>query len=142
MKSFLYSLLAVVGMIVMGLAGGVCIAAIPELGPDALVRAATHIFRGQVVRVYSSVEKMSDQWETTFYVAEVRLTGQDKGESLGPLAYVRFQGRRYIGPGMGPPGDYGIQNPPKPGAKVQVFARLAQDGGLDILRPNGLQVLP
>ncbi|HMP06953.1 MAG TPA: hypothetical protein PJ982_11420 [Lacipirellulaceae bacterium] len=133
-------LLVIAAAIVFGGAGGalVCLAAIPDQSVDALRAAATHVMHGRVLRIYSAVEQTSAEWETTFHLVELAVARQEKGTPVGRLAYVRFQTRRYTGPDVAPPGHYGLHNIPRAGADVTAYVTLAEDGGFDVVEPNGL----
>ena len=139
MRNIIILLLAVLGIAALGLVGGACLAAIPDLSPDALRTAATHIFSGKVLRIYSAVEQTSPEWETTYLLAEIEVAKSEKGDADGKLAYVRFQSRRYTGPGQEPPGDYGLRGVPEAGDVVRVFVTQAEDGGYDVIAPNGFE---
>lgn len=115
----------------------VAIAEVPPMEPAKLEAYATHVLEGKLGRVYTSVEK-SKEWETTHSVGEVQVSTVNKGEVPGKLAYVRFWHRKYIGQGEGPDGAYGHRDIPAVGSDIRVFARQADDGGLDVVLPNGL----
>jgi hypothetical protein len=117
-------------------------AEIPPLRPAELQDLATNIFLGKIVRIYSSVERESPQWEYTYSVAELKIDRVEKGEHSSSLAYVRFWRKRYTGTGPPPPGAYGHRDIPKPGDTARVFVRVADDGGYDVLSPNGLMPVP
>jgi hypothetical protein len=142
MRNVIFLLLTVLGIVALGVIGGACLAAIPDLSPDALRTAATHVFSGEVLRIYSAVEQTSPEWETTYLLAEIEVAKSEKGEHEGKLAYVRFQTRRYTGPGQEPPGDYGHRGAPEVGDVVRVFVNQAEDGGFDVLAPNGFVTVP
>jgi hypothetical protein len=113
------------------------LAEVPDLEPTKLGAMATHVVSGKLARVYTSVEK-SAEWETTNSVAEVQVAEVEKGKHSGRLAYVRFWHRKFIGKGEAPDGAYGHRGIPKVGSQVRVYARQADDGGLDVVLPNGL----
>lgn len=137
-KSLLITILTIIAAVALGPLGVVCLAAIPELSPEELFQSATHVLRGKVIRVYSSVESASGNWQVTRCVVELQVDQVEKGKSPGRLTYIRFQSRRYTGSGDPPPGHYG-QQPPQIGSQLRVFALQANDGGLDALSPNGFR---
>jgi hypothetical protein len=117
--------------------GGVACAEIPNMSSEKMQEIATHIFTGKVVKIYSTVERTSPQWEFTYSVAELDLTDVEKGEHDGRLAYVRFWRRRYLGDGPPEPGHYGHRGVPKVGSQTRVYVMTEEDGGYDVLSPNG-----
>jgi hypothetical protein len=137
MRSFIAVILTLIAIAILGPLGCMCLAAIPDLTGDALRAAATHIIAGGVQRIYTSVEWTTADWETAYCVAEIRVDKVEKGRGLGRIAYVRFWTRRYVGAGLAPPGDYGHRGIPKSGDTLRVFVAEAEDGGFDVLAPNG-----
>lgn len=119
------------------LLGGVAWAEIADLKLDQLEATATEIITGQLVRVYSSVEQEGD-WEIMHSVAEIQVSKVGKGEYAGKLAYVRYWHRRFIGKGPAPLGANGQREIPKVGTVVRAYVRAADDGGFDVISPNGL----
>ena len=112
-------------------------AEIPNRPPEKLQELATHIFTGKVVRIYSTVERSSPKAEMTFRVAEIEVASVEKGEHEGRLAYVRFWKRRHLGSDPPPPAHYGHRGVPKVGAQTRVYVMTEEDGGYDVLSPNG-----
>jgi hypothetical protein len=124
-----------------GLGGGVC-AEIPDLSTARMQDVASHVFQGKVARIYSMVDRSTPQWETTHSVAELLVSRVEKGKHDGRLAYVRFWHKRFVGEGSAPPGSYGHRGIPKVGGSTRVFVVEAEDGGFDVLPPNGFTVMP
>jgi hypothetical protein len=116
--------------------GGAC-AEVPDRSLAGLEEVATHVFSGKVKRVYSSVEKESADWEVTYSVAEIQVKRVEKGEYKLPLAYLRFWHKRHIGKGQSPVGAFGHRGIPKAGTTTRVFVVMAEDGGFDVVPPNG-----
>jgi len=130
----------IVSMLFVALIAGTAYSEVPDMEPAKLEAFATHIFNGKLSRVYTSVEK-SAEWETTHSVAEVQVAKVEKGEHAGKLAYVRFWRRKYIGKGEAPDGAYGHRDIPKVGSQVRAYAREGEDGGLDVILPNGISLI-
>jgi hypothetical protein len=122
------------------LSSGVAFAEVPDLSPEKLELMATHIFSGKIARIYSSVELSAD-WETTYSVAELQLSKVEKGKYLAKLLYVRFWRRRWKGKGEAPDGAYGHRAVPALDSTVRVFAREGEDGGYDVVSPNGFELI-
>jgi hypothetical protein len=123
-----------------GVGGGAC-AEIPDMRPEKLQEIATHIFTGKVLKIYSTVERSSPKWEFTYSVAEVQVTNVEKGEHEGRLAYVRFWHKRYMGEGPPEPSHYGHRRVPNVGTKTRVYVITEEDGGYDVLPPNGFAAI-
>ncbi len=114
---------------------------IPPLREDQLRETATHVFRGTISRIYSTRERTSADFETTWNVAEIRVDQCEKGDAERRIAYVRFWRKHYVGSSLAPPGHYGHQGIPKIGANVRAYVKQGEDGGYDVLSPNGLTVI-
>jgi hypothetical protein len=114
-------------------------AEIADMRPDRLHAMASHIFNGKLAQIYSTVVRSVD-WETTYSVAEIQLARSEKGVFAGQLAYVRFWRKRFKGKGTAPDGAYGHRQIPEVGSMVRVFVTKGEDGGYDVLNPNGFQV--
>jgi hypothetical protein len=110
---------------------------IPLLKPDQLREEASHIFTGKLKRIYATTERTGPDFERQLFVGELRVSSVEKGAHRAPLAYVRFWRQRYVGKGNPPPGHYGHRNVPQAGADATVYVRQAEDGGFDVLSPNG-----
>jgi hypothetical protein len=108
--------------------------------PEQLKIAASHIFNGKLARIYTTPTQ-SAEWETIRSVAEVQLTRVEKGTFAGRLVYVRFWRKRFTGKGPPPPGAYGHRQVPALGSSVRVFVTEGDDGGYDVLPPNGFSLL-
>ena len=145
-------LLVLVGLIaslLLGLAPAV--AEKPLSSPAQLAAGATHVVRGDVVRVLTRVRR-TGTWEDTDYVAEVKVAAVEKGEGIRldrPL-YARYWRKDWKGPGYPPPGTGGHSGLPREGAAVRLYlARNANDGfgtgrydgGYDVIGKNGIQTL-
>jgi hypothetical protein len=113
-------------------------AEVPDMRPDKLHAAASHIFNGKLARIYSTIVQSAD-WETTYSVAELRLARVEKGVYAGQLAYVRFWRKRFKGKGEAPDGAYGHRQVPGVGSTVRVFVTTGEDGGYDVISPNGFE---
>jgi hypothetical protein len=128
----------VVVLVVVGMAWG----AIPPLGKEELKQSATHIVVGEVKRVYTS-EKAGDRAGFTdrVYAIEVAPSAIEKGEGLkeGRLIYARAWT-----PDKRPFGWVGGQGQniiPEAGKRVRMYLREGKDGGLDLVEPNGVEVV-
>jgi len=112
-------------------------AEIPNKSPAQLEELASHVFTGKVVRIYSTVDRSSPQWEFTYSIAELQIERVDQGEHEGRLAYVRFWHKRYTGDGPPEPSHYGHRGVPKAGSQTRVYVMTEEDGGYEVLSPNG-----
>lgn len=106
--------------------------------PDQLRNMASTIITGTVQQIYEVVE-ISDGFETRDRVAEISVQSTDKGVEGAPLVYARYWSRRWIARTAPPTTGYGHRDVPTKGDKVQVFLTHAEDGGLDVVYPNGFQ---
>jgi hypothetical protein len=114
------------------------LAEVPNLKPDQLDSMAAKVIDGKLVRIYTKLEKEGD-WEFTRSVAEIQISKVEKGEFDGKLAYVRFWHKRFIGKGKSPLGAFGQREIPEVGSEVRAYVRDGEDGGLDVISPNGLK---
>ena len=112
-------------------------AEVADMGLEKLAAMATHIFAGKLVKIYSVVET-SAEWETTYSVAEVQVAALEKGTCVAKLVYLRFWRRKYRGKGEAPDGSYGYRNIPEVGSQVRAYVREMEDGGYDVILPNGI----
>ena len=118
-------------------------AEIPNRTPAQLEELASHIFSGKVVKIYSTVDRSSPNWEFTYSVAEIQVADIEKGEHEGRLAYVRFWHKRFMGDGPPEPSHYGHRGVPKVGSHARVYVMTdEEDGGYDVLSPNGFAADP
>ena len=124
------------GAVAAGLSGS-ALAEIPNKTQDQLEKLASHVFTGKVVKVYSTVERTSPKWEFTYSVAEIQVRDVEKGEHEAGLAYVRFWRKRFLGDGPPEPSHYGHRRVPKVGSLARVYVMTEDDGGYDVLSPNG-----
>ena len=115
-------------------------AAVPPRSPENLKENATDIVVGQVVRVYAGTREVREGMTDDVYVAEVKVGATAKGESApGKVIFVR-----YWKPKSRPRGWTGPQGQnvlPAAGKSVRLFLVRAEDGGLDVLTPNGVEVV-
>jgi hypothetical protein len=116
---------------------GSAFAAIPPLSQERMDEIASHVIVGKVLRIYSNVDRSTPPWEVTQNVAEVRVQKVEKGEFKAPLAYVRFETRQVMKGHQPMPGDTGHYGIPKPGETTRVYVTTHEDGGLNVLAPNG-----
>jgi hypothetical protein len=115
-------------------------AEVPDHTPEERLRVCTHLVGGEVRAVYASVAREGD-YEQTKGVVEIRVTAVPKGDGLarGGLVYARYWQSRWVGAGAAPPGSGGHRGLPKAGDAVRVFLKRADDGGYDVLFPDGFQ---
>lgn len=125
------------------------LAEVPNRSPEQLMKQATHVVIGDVVRIYERKEQEGLR-EVKRYLAEVRIKAVEKGEGIetGSLIYVRYFTR------SNPPGvadTAGHRGLPKDGDHVRIylarnasdgFDRTNNDGGFNVLFPNGFEQLP
>ena len=121
-----------------------------NMSPALLRQTATHVVVGTVVRVYSRSQTVKG-YDTTEYVAELRIKEVEKGEGLkeGDLLYARYGTQRWVGPGPPTPGTSGHRGLPREGDTLRVYlARNAydgfgenRDGGFNVIGANGFEKL-
>jgi hypothetical protein len=116
-------------------------AAIPKLSPDELKERATHIVVGDVRAVYSAEVGDRPDYSDRKFCIELTPSAIEKGEGLkeGRVHYARTWK-----PGKRPQGWTGSQGQntiPQPRQQVRLFLRESKDGGLDVLDPNGVEVM-
>jgi hypothetical protein len=134
--------LSAAAIVALGPLGVVCLAAIPDKSADALASMASHIVRGKVMRIYSTVEKDADGWQFTYSVAEIRVERQEKGPPIGRVAYARFWSKQPANAADAAPGHWGHRGVLLPRQDVRAYLVEAEDGGFDALSPNGLEAPP
>jgi hypothetical protein len=124
-------------------------AEVPSIPKDALHRAATHIVTGDVVRIYDR-SYAHGAGATIRYISEVRVKAVEKGEGMVPesLIYVSYFTLDNPPHTTGTSGHRGL---PKDGDRIRFYlVRNADDGygaenndgGLNVLFPNGFEQLP
>ena len=119
----------------------------PDLSPERLLAAATHVVVGKVEQAWTRKESRGS-WDVTHFVAEIRVESVEKGEGLaaGGLVYARYWTKRwdaFFTPQ--PPDTNGHRGLPEVGDRVRVYlARNASDGfgttgdgGYNVIGPNG-----
>jgi hypothetical protein len=141
--------LAAAGCLALGLR-----AAVPEASPEKLRREATHIVVGRVVRVYSAPERAVGKQRMVRLVAEVTVQEVEKGESVRPgdTIFARYWRAEWLGtPEEAPPdATTSIAPAPRAGDRVRAYLGLDRENGLgkdsgrglNVLFPNGFQILP
>jgi hypothetical protein len=139
MRGYIHYLASVLGASA-ALMGCAARAEVQDMRPENLRAIASHVFNGKLARIYSSVEQ-SAEWETIQSVAELQLARVEKGSYAGRLVYVRFWRRRFIGKGPPPDGAYGHRQVPVVGSVVRVFVTEGEDGGYDVVSPNGFSLI-
>jgi hypothetical protein len=127
-----------------------------DIFPAQLRDTATHVIVGTVLQVFQR-QVRDETWDTTYYVAETRITGVEKGTGLekGTLVYVRYwtrgfrQGDPLLHLKHGPDTN-GHRGLPKDGETLRIY--LAQnaydgfgygnnDGGFNVIGANGFERL-
>ena len=112
-------------------------AAIPDQKSEDLQALATHVCKGRITKIYSTVDRSTPSWEYTYKLAEIQVERMEKGRHDGRLIYVRFWHRRPLDNAAATPGFNGHRDTPRHGASVLVYMREAKDGGYDVIPPNG-----
>jgi hypothetical protein len=123
-------------------------AEVPSRTPEALRLAATHIVTGQVMRIYDRSYSHGNGAEIR-YVAEVRVKSVDAGHGInsGSLIYVRYFTQEHPAGTTAASGHRGL---PQEGDTVRIFlaqnakdlsGEVNEDGGLNVLFPNGFEQL-
>jgi hypothetical protein len=121
----------------LALAAGAAHAEKAPLSEAQRLAEATHVIEGEVLAVYA-FEEPKDGGTVRRSVAEVKVSRVEKGEGLeaGRLVYLRFwKMTRVVAPGAS-----GQEREPRPGERVRAYLRRGEDGGLDALFPNGIEV--
>jgi hypothetical protein len=115
---------------------------IVDKGPDDLRASASHIVVGTTRAVYS-FHVQDDEWDTSYAVAEIAVGKVEKGQGLRPggLVYARSWHRRWISKKPPRPNTNGHRGMPGRGNTVRVYLKRTQDGGYDVLFPNGAEIL-
>ena len=118
----------------------------PDLSPETLRKAATHVVVGKVAQVWTR-EESKHRFDFIRYVAEIAVEEVEKGEGLAPgqLVYARYWEKSWGGGGPPPDDAYGHRGLPSPGDRVRVhLACDAHDGfeqtadhGFNVIGPNG-----
>lgn len=127
-----------VACLLLAISGRSAFAEVPDLALDKLEAMSTRVIDGKLARIYTSTDKSGD-WEITHSVAEIQVSKVEKGKLNGKVAYVRFAHRRFIGKGRSPVGAFGQREVPEVGSTVRAYVREGEDGGLDLIPPNGLK---
>jgi len=125
-----------------------------EIGPRSEEErsAASHVIATGAVKAVYSFRKALDErgYENAHYVIELSVAAVEKGEGAGKLLYARgWQATRRPDGWAGGSGHY-FAGPEgkmrgldlRAGDRVRVFLVRAEDGGLDLVLPNGVDVLP
>lgn len=125
----------------------------PLLPADTLKARATHIVTGTVAAIYTRVRREGGM-EITRYVAEVKVAAVEKGEGVAakvPL-YVRYWSQRWTGRDEDmPAGTVGHRPLPAEGKEYRfhlarnapdLFGDKGEDGGYNVLGPNGVEPQP
>jgi hypothetical protein len=121
---------------------GVVWGALPPLSPERLKEEASHIVVGEVRVVYSA-ERAGERggFVDRVYCIEVMPSAMEKGEGLkeGRVIFARTwrPAKRPAG-WAGPQGQDVI---PEAGKRVRVYLVEGKDGGMDLVGPNGVEVL-
>lgn len=113
-------------------------AEIPKASKEDLHASASHVIHGTVSRTYERKEKQRE-FEFTYGVAEVAVGRVAKGADMAAndIVFVRYWGKRWIGPGNPPPDHYGHCDVPEAADTVEVYVRGDRKTGFDVLSPNG-----
>lgn len=117
-------------------------AEVPLISSKELSQDASHVVRGKVERVYSSTER-DGNWENTKLVAQIAVDKVEKGSGIDKAkpVYVRYWRTNWIGKTPAPPHSGGHDMIPL-GAECRLFLSVNEDdGGYDMLLPNGVEVL-
>lgn len=122
----------------------------PDLSPQALRDASTHVVVGEVRAVYSRRTTEGD-WRYTRHVAEVKVQKVEKGAGIdvGGLIYVRYWIRTWASPRPVPPETGGYRDLPIEGQVLRIylaknandgFTEDNKDGGFNAIGANGFEV--
>jgi hypothetical protein len=116
--------------------------------PAGLSKTATHVIVGDVLQIFE--RKHSDQdWNTTYYVAEVRVNEVEKGSEVvrNQLVYVRYWRRTRVDPGRVVFSTSGHRGLPKEGETLRIYLSrnaydgfgTTTDGGFNVIGANGFE---
>lgn len=133
--------LLVATFLILAIRSGTATAEIAARTPEKLQAESTHIVVG-TLRWIGTEKTREPQWLKIKGVVEIGVREVEKGEKIdaGDAVYARFWQMRWIGTGNPP--TYGSgHRVPKQGEKVRVYLKQNQ-GGYDILLPNGIEVIP
>jgi hypothetical protein len=121
---------------------GVVWAAVPPLSPEALKERATHIVVGEVRVVYSA-ERAGERagFVDRVYCIEVAPSAIEKGEGLKEGRVVYARGWRPAKRPAGWAGPQGQNVIPEAGKRVRMYLVEGKDGGMDLVEPNGVEVV-
>ena len=121
-----------------------------NMRPDELRKTATHVILGEVAQIYERKEA-TDEWNTTYYLAEVRIKNLEKGDGIkaDELVYVRYWHRSRAANRPLRPDTNGHRGLPTKGETLRIYlARNAyhgfgttNDGGFDVIGANGFEKL-
>lgn len=115
------------------------VSVLPPRPPQELQAIASHIFVGEVQRRYECVEPLDANFEIIQGVVELGGLQVEQGQEQRPLVYVRYWRKQAITRKAAIPGDYGHRNVPNKGDRVRVYVTTAEDGGYDVIKPNGFE---
>ena len=139
MSRFIHRVGGIILMVVtaMALSAG---AEVPNRSPEKLRQWSTHIVVGKLRAVYHAAEL--DEHSHRNGVAEIVIDSIEKGDGLseGQVMYARFW-RRVTKPGAPPQTAASGHDVPPQGSVVRGYLKRGDDGGYDVLLPNGLQEL-
>ncbi len=133
-----------------GVGVGVLYAEKVNMRPAELRKTATHVIVGEVAQIYERMEA-SEEWNTTYYLAEVRIKNVEKGEGIkaDELVYVRYWHRERAPNRPIRPSTNGHRGLPAKGETLRIYlARnayhgfgMTNDGGFDVIGANGFEKL-
>jgi hypothetical protein len=116
-------------------------AELPPLSPEERLERATCVVTGEVKAVYSTEKETKKGFTDRLFLLEVMPATVEKGDGpkRGEVFYVRCWKRKdrpagWVGPG-------GQTRVPAARDRVRLFIKRAEDGGYDLLIPNGVEFL-
>jgi len=111
-------------------------------------KTATHVIVGDVLQIFERKQTDKD-WNTTYYVAEVRVNEVEKGSDIvrNQLVYVRYWRRSGIDPNRVVLSTSGHRGLPKEGEAVRIYLSrnaydgfgTTTDGGFNVIGANGFE---
>ena len=133
---------------------GLAIAArgeVPNRSPEWLREHATHVITGEVISIYER-KSTEGNFKVTRYIAEVRVKSAEKGAGLAPeqVTYVRYFHRSQRGL-IRVADTNGHRELAQEGETLRLylgqnasdgFERDNNDGGYNVMFPNGFERLP
>jgi hypothetical protein len=119
-----------------------------NMSPAELKETATHVIVGDLLKIFERKQTDKD-WNTTYYVAEVRVNEVEKGSDIvrNQLVYVRYWIRSRADPNRIVISTSGHRGLPKEGETSRIYLSqnaydgfgTTTDGGFNVIGANGFE---